>query len=105
MVKVVALWNIREEISEKEFEKWYEEKHIPDAKKIPGLKKYTVNRVVFKHRNSSVYYRMAELCFDSMERVEEALESREWTYAFADAKDKIADHIRLFFETKEIPLK
>jgi uncharacterized protein (TIGR02118 family) len=104
MIKVAALWNIPETISELEFERWYEEKHIPDAKKIPGLKKYTVNRVVSKHRNSSRYYRMAELCFDSIEAVEEALESSEWKYAFKDASNKIADHIRLFFETKEIPL-
>lgn len=104
MIKVAALWNIPKTMSEQEFEKWYEEKHIPDAKKIPGLRKYMVNRVVSRHRNSSKYYRMAELCFDSMEAVEQALDSAEWKHAFADAKDKITDHIRLYFETKNIAL-
>ena len=104
MIKVAALWNISSAMTEDDFEKWYQERHIPDAKKIPGLRNYTVSRVVSKYRSSSKYYRMAELCFDSIEAVEEALESPEWQHAFTDAKDKIADHIRLFFETKDISL-
>lgn len=104
MVKVVALWNIPPGMKEEDFERWYEGKHINDARKIPGLRKYTVNRVAQKYQSISKYYRMAELYFDSIEEAENALESPEWQYALKDAKDKIVDHIRLFFEMKEVSL-
>lgn len=102
MLKVVALWNIPEQISEEEFEHWYRTSHIFDAQKIPGLRKYTVNKVADSEKANSRYYRMAELYFDSLQAAKEALESPEWRHAFKDAKDKIADHVRLFFETEEI---
>lgn len=102
MVKVVALWNIPKEMKEEEFENWYQQKHIQDAKNIPGLRKYQVNKVVQRYQSSSKYYRMAELCFDSIDAAEKALESPEWQYAFKDAKGKIADHVRLFFDTREV---
>ena len=63
MFKFVAMWNIRPGLPKSEFEEWYTERHIPDAKHIPGLVKYTVNRVSDAARDNSRYYRMAELCF------------------------------------------
>ncbi len=36
MLKVVSMWKLPEGMSEQEFEKWYREKHIGDAKKIPA---------------------------------------------------------------------
>lgn len=104
MIKFVALWNLPEGMSEAEFEQWYEETHIPDARRIPGLRRYTVNRAPPPKRGEQRYYRMAELSFDSLEAVEQAMDSPEWRHAFADARDRITDHTRVFFETREIPL-
>lgn len=104
MLKFVALWNLPEGMNEEEFEHWYEETHIPDARRIPGLRRYTVNRAPAAKRGEQRYYRMAELSFDSLEAVEKAMESPEWRHAFADARDKIADHTRVYFESREIPL-
>ena len=104
MIKFVALWNLPPGMSAAEFERWYEEQHIPDARRIPGLRRYTVNRAADGQEGAQRYYRMAELSFDSLEAVEEAMRSPEWQHAFADARDKIADHTRLYFESREIDL-
>ena len=104
MLKFVALWNLKEGVSESAFEHWYRTTHIPDARRIPGLRKYTVNRAAEPVRGQSRYYRMAELSFDSYEAVQRALPSPEWQRAFVDAQGFIADHLRLQFESEEISL-
>ena len=104
LVKVTSLWNLPAELSEGEFEKWYLEKHVPEAKKIPGLRKYVINKVHPKYQAESRYYRMVELCFDSVEELEAALQSKEWQEAFKDAAGKVADFIRLYFVEDEVPL-
>jgi uncharacterized protein (TIGR02118 family) len=105
MLKFVALWNIREGIAEADFEHWYRNVHMPDAKRIPGLRRYTVNRVTDAARGESRYYRMAELCFDSHEAMQKALETPEWQHAFRDAQGWITDHLRLKLETEDVPLE
>jgi uncharacterized protein (TIGR02118 family) len=78
---------------------------MKDAQRIPGLVGYTVNRVSDSARDGSPYYRMAELCFASREGFEKAFASPEWKHAFADAQGYVADHIRLQFESTDVPLK
>ena len=80
MLKVVSMWKLPEGMSEQEFEKWYREKHIGDAKKISGLRRYTVNRVAPSERAAAPYYRMAELSFDNIEAAKAAFESPQWKY-------------------------
>ena len=105
MFKFVAMWNIRPGISETEFEDWYTERHMGDAQRIPGLVRYTVNRVSDAAREGSRYYRMAELCFASHESFENAFGSPEWKHAFADAQGYITDHLRLQFDSTDVLLK
>lgn len=104
MIKVVSMWKLPDGLSEKEFEDWYVKKHIGDAKKIPGLRKYTVNRVIESERANAPYYRMAELCFDTVEAARAAFESPEWKYALADAQGKLAAPMRLYLESDDVKL-
>lgn len=102
MIKVVSLWALPPGLSEDEFESWYVARHIPDAQKIPGLRRYTVNRVVPEERANTRFYRMAELSFDSMADARAAFESAEWRYAFADAKRYIGEFMRFYFDSTDI---
>ena len=104
MLKFVALWNVAPGLSEAEFEHWYRKVHVADAKRIPGLRRYTINRVAPGQAAGSAYYRMAELSFDSLEAAQAAMASPEWRHAFHDAQDKITGHVRLFFQSEEVPL-
>ena len=102
MIKVVSIWALPPGMSESEFEAWYVDKHIGDAKKIPGLRRYTVNRVIPEERANSRFYRMAELSFDTAEAARAAFESPEWKYAFADAKRYIGEFMRFYFDSTDI---
>ena len=104
MLKFVALWNLAPDVNATDFERWYHDTHIEDAKRIPGLRRYTVNRAAAELRADAPYYRMAELTFDSYAAAQAALATPEWRHAFQDATGRIADHRRLFFCTQDIPL-
>jgi len=102
MIKVVSIWALPAGLSESDFESWYIDKHVPDAQRIPGLRRYTINRVIPEERANSRFYRMAELSFDSIEIARAAFESDEWKYAFADAKAYIGDFMRFYFDSTDI---
>jgi uncharacterized protein (TIGR02118 family) len=102
MIKVVSIWQLPPGMGEDEFERWYLGKHVPDAQKIPGLRRYTINRVIPEERANARFYRMAELSFDTIEAARSAFESAEWKYAFADAKPYIGDFMRFYFDSQDI---
>ncbi len=102
MIKVVSIWALPAGMLEEEFEAWYIDQHVNDAQKIPGLRRYTINRVVPEERANSKFYRMAELSFDTLEAARAAFESAEWRYAFADAKKYVGEFMRFYFDSKDI---
>jgi len=57
------------------FDKEYWEQHVPLARQMPGLKKYTVNKVVAAPRGEPAYYTMVELEFESMDALKKSLEA------------------------------
>src|SRR5437667_11101461 len=58
------------------FEKQYWEDHVPIAKQMPGLKKYTVHKVVGDPRGDPAYYQVVELEFDNMDSMKKAIDSQ-----------------------------
>ena len=58
------------------FEKQYWKDHVPIAKQMPGLKKYTVDKVVGAPRGNPAYYQVVELEFDNMDSMKKALDSQ-----------------------------
>ena len=67
------------------FDKYYFDKHVPVAKKIPGLRKYEVSRgPVATPSGPSGYHLVATLHFDSMTAIQAAMQSAEGQAASAD---------------------
>lgn len=60
-----------------EFDRHYREVHIPLAKKLPGLRRYTVSRNAGRVRGGDPYYLVAELDWDDMESMQRAFQSPE----------------------------
>jgi len=58
------------------FDKQYWDDHIPIAKQMPGLRKYTVHKVVTAPRGEPAYYQVAELEFDNMDSLKNAISSQ-----------------------------
>jgi uncharacterized protein (TIGR02118 family) len=67
------------------FDKYYREKHIPIAKKIPGLRKYEISRgPVATPAGPSGFHLIAILHFDDIAALQAALGSAEGRAAGAD---------------------
>jgi uncharacterized protein (TIGR02118 family) len=59
------------------FDRHYREVHIPLAKKLPGLRRYTVSRNPAPTRDREAYYLIAELDWDSMQDLRHAFQTPE----------------------------
>ncbi|MDI6763829.1 MAG: hypothetical protein QME83_12475 [Thermodesulfobacteriota bacterium] len=77
MVKAILGYDIAPGMTVDEYEKWLREIHLPDLKRIPGLRKVVLNTVKGIVRGDTVFYRIAELHYDNMENFEEAKRWRE----------------------------
>ena len=77
MVKAILGYDIEPGVSEEAYDRWLREIHIPDLKKIPGLRKIVFNTVRGRVRDGLTFYRIAELHYDSLEAFEKAAQWRE----------------------------
>ena len=67
------------------FDKYYAEKHIPIAKKLPGLRKYEISQgPVATPAGPSGYHLVALLHFDNLAAIQAAFGSAEGQAAVAD---------------------
>jgi uncharacterized protein (TIGR02118 family) len=86
------------------FDKHYFEKHVPIAKKIPGLRKYQVSRgAVATPGGSSGLHLIATLSFDNLAAVQAAFASAEGRAAAADVQSFATGGADMyFFDSNEI---
>lgn len=82
MVRFMVLYETPEDPAA--FDKHYNEVHIPLAKQLPGLLRYTVSRNFAPVQASKQYYLVAELDWESMEAMQAAFGSEIGAQAAAD---------------------
>jgi len=98
MVRLLVLYNPPEDTAA--FDKHYDEVHIPLAKKLPGLLRYTVSRNL---PPDAKYYLIAELDFEDMAAARAALSSPIGAESAADvAKFATTGASTLLFEVAEV---
>jgi len=73
MVRVLVLYNTPAD--PEAFDRYYEETHIPLAKQLPGLIRYTVSKNVTPLGGDAKYYLIAELDWESAEAMQAAFAS------------------------------
>ncbi|SRR6266567_143624 len=71
--RFLILWDTPED--PQEFDRHYREVHIPLAKQMPGLRRYTLSRNAARIRGGEPYYVIAELDFDDLASLQKAFES------------------------------
>ena len=76
MIKAILGYDIDARLSEEEYDRWLRDIHIPDLKRIPGLKCIVLNTVQDVVREGDRFYRIAELHYDSWKDFEKASEWR-----------------------------
>ena len=86
------------------FDKHYFEKHIPLAKKIPGLKKYEVSRgAVATPAGPSNYHLIALLHYDDVAAIQKGFASPEGRVAVADVQNFATGGVDiLMFDTRPV---
>ena len=77
MVKAILGYDIMPGMTVAEYEKWLREIHVPDLRKIPGLRKVVFNTVKGTVMGDTTFYRIAELHYESMEAFERAKKWRQ----------------------------
>jgi uncharacterized protein (TIGR02118 family) len=86
------------------FDKHYAEIHIPLAKKMPGLRKYTVNKgPVATPAGPSGNHLIATLTFDNMAAIQAAFGSADGRATAADVGNFATGGADImFFDTREV---
>ena len=86
MMKLTVLYGHPE--NPEAFEEYYASKHLPLAAKIPNVERFEVGRVSSVNEGEQPpHYRIAELWFESAERMGEALSSPEGVAATGDLQN------------------
>jgi uncharacterized protein (TIGR02118 family) len=86
------------------FDKHYFEKHVPIAKKIPGVRQYEVSQgAVATPMGASDYHLVATLQFDNMAAIQNAFASAEGQTAVADVQSFATGGVDIFmFDSKDV---
>jgi len=86
------------------FDRYYQEAHIPIAKRMKGLKKWTIGKVQGTPGGEpSPYYYVADLYMESREEFERLLASPEGQAAVADVPNYATGGVTfLYTEVEEI---
>ena len=85
------------------FDRYYFEKHVPIARRLPGLNRYQVTRgPIMRQDGASPYHLIATLSFDSVEAIQAALASDEGKATAADLANFAHAGTDLFIAESEI---
>lgn len=91
MVKLVALYKTPSDTAE--FEKHYFETHMPLVQKMPGLIKSEVTKLSGLGGQDSKFYMMAEMYFESSDKMNEAMASPEGKASAKDLMSFAKDYV------------
>ena len=104
MVKFIVLWNTPEDPVA--FERYYRNVHIPLAKQMPGLRRYTIGRHTMPVHGGEPYYWIAELEWDNMDALQKAIQSPQGQATAQDADNLAhignAERRSMVYEVEEV---
>jgi uncharacterized protein (TIGR02118 family) len=100
MVRFLVMYNTP--LDQADFDRHYQEIHIPLASKLPGLRRYTVSRNAVAVQGES-FYLVAELDWDDLAAMQASLGSPEGAAAAADVETFATGGVRsLVFELDDV---
>jgi uncharacterized protein (TIGR02118 family) len=102
MAQLVVMYKTPREAAA--FDKHYFEKHVPLAKRIPGVRKYEVSKgPVGTPAGPSPYHLVAILKFDDIAAIQNAFASTEGQAAVADVQSFATGGVDIFmFDSREV---
>src|SRR6266480_5579782 len=100
MAQVLVLYNTPADPAG--FDRYYHQTHISIARKIPGLRSYSISNGPVQALAGSAPYLVAILSFDSMADVRAALASPEGQAAAADLSNFASGATLLIYDSKAV---
>ncbi len=101
MAHVLVLYNTSSDPAA--FDRYYRETHIPIAKKIPGLRSYSISSGAVRSLAGAAPHLVAILGFDSVADIDAALTSREGQETAGDlANFATGGATILIYDTEEV---
>jgi uncharacterized protein (TIGR02118 family) len=102
MAQLVVMYKTPRDVAA--FDKHYFEKHVPLAKKIPGVRRYEVSRgPVATPAGPSGYHLVAILTYDDMAAIQKAFASAEGQAAVADVQTFATGGVDIFmFDARQV---
>ncbi len=94
MIKLIALFRSTED--QEEFDRHYNEIHLPLLRKFPGLRKLEITKVTGAPIGEAKYRILAEMYFDDKDAMDAALASPEGRAVTRDIMSFAADVITVF---------
>ena len=105
MVKLVAMFKLPPGADGDAFDDYFRKKHAAqDASKMPGLRRYTIGKVVGAPAGEPAWRWVNELWFDDVESAQAALNSVVGTAAGDDLSPRVANFTAVFVVDEEITL-
>jgi uncharacterized protein (TIGR02118 family) len=104
MIKMVSIFSLPDGTNADEFWKYWREAHVPDIKKLPGLRKYIIHRVTCKLAGGEKFWGLVETWWDSEEDMRHAFATPEGKYAADDFWPRVTGRFSAIVEEKEITL-
>jgi uncharacterized protein (TIGR02118 family) len=102
MVKVVLLLSRRPELSHEAFLSYWVNTHAPLVWKVPKLRRYVISSKMRTLAGEPQPDGLAELWFDDMASLDEALKSEAWRVARADGENFRTNSIAFVTDEQEI---
>jgi len=103
MIYMVGTFNFDEDAFPHEAaERHYLEHHVPLARRLPGLRRYTIGRLIETRAIPATQYRGAILAFDSVEALRDAYRSPIGVELRADEQRLLSDPRALLIDGHEI---
>ncbi|MBI2218660.1 MAG: EthD family reductase [Candidatus Rokubacteria bacterium] len=104
MVKLVAMYGMPRD--PRHFDRYYRDVHVPLARKIPDLRRFTIHKVVGSpQEGESPYYCLTEVYWDDLPTAHKALASPGGRASYNDVPNYATGGVTFVFaEVEDIPL-
>jgi len=104
MIKLVAMYGKPQDPAH--FDRYYREVHVPLAKRIPGLKRFTIHRVLGSPQEGEPpYYCLTEVYWDDLDTARKALASPDGRASYNDVPNYATSGVTFVFtDVQDIPM-
>ncbi len=102
MIKMISIFSLPEDTDLEGFWKYWNEIHVPEIKKLKGIRKYIIHRVKKRLAGEEIFWGLVETWWNSEEEMRKAFGSPEGQKAAGDFWSRVIGRSSVLVEENEI---